>query len=89
MAKEIARNGGPASSSPDLSFSAAFPSAPLRGECAQFVSGQPAEVVIGITNTAQHPTSIFAISGYFANPKNSSKSILDVIDRGNSPKSFD
>ncbi|KAI9352639.1 hypothetical protein BDR26DRAFT_849610 [Obelidium mucronatum] len=44
----------------------------------EFVSGEPAEVVVGVTNLGSHPTSVFAISGYFANPKNASKSILDL-----------
>ncbi|ORY35152.1 hypothetical protein BCR33DRAFT_504026 [Rhizoclosmatium globosum] len=44
----------------------------------EFVSGEPAEVVVGVTNLAPHPTAVFAISGYFAQAKNTSKPIHEL-----------
>ncbi|KAJ3001776.1 UNVERIFIED_CONTAM: hypothetical protein HDU68_006642 [Siphonaria sp. JEL0065] len=74
MNKEIAKSGGARKQVSELSFDTVFPTA----KDSKFVSGEPAEVVVGVTNLASHPTSVFAISGYFASPKNASKPIHEL-----------
>ncbi|KAJ3063726.1 hypothetical protein BCR33DRAFT_854355 [Rhizoclosmatium globosum] len=74
MNKEILRNGGAQKHVNELAFDTVFPGS----KDSQFVSGEPAEVVVGVTNLAPHPTAVFAISGYFAEAKNTSKPIHEL-----------
>ncbi|KAJ3133812.1 hypothetical protein HK100_004065 [Physocladia obscura] len=74
MSKEIARNGGAVRESAELAFETVFPS----NKDHKFLSGELTEVVVGLTSKVAYPVSVFAISGYFANPKNSSKPIHEL-----------
>ncbi|TPX74315.1 hypothetical protein CcCBS67573_g04419 [Chytriomyces confervae] len=78
MNKEIARNGGAQRTTEYLSFDVVFP----KGKDAdnrKFVSGEPSEVVVGVTNKAKQATGVYAIGGYFAYSSNTSKPIHEVL----------
>ncbi|KAJ3064847.1 hypothetical protein HDU98_011777 [Podochytrium sp. JEL0797] len=73
MTKEINKSGGPQKNVAELSFDTVFP----NGD-GKFLANELAEVVVGVTNLAAHPTTVFAIGGYFADAKNTSKPIHEL-----------
>ncbi|KAJ3238137.1 hypothetical protein HDU78_003668 [Chytriomyces hyalinus] len=77
MNKEIARNGGAQRTTEYLSFDVVFPKG-KEADNRKFVSGEPSEVVVGVTNKAKQATGVYAIGGYFAYSSNTSKPIHEL-----------
>ncbi|KAJ3102668.1 SWI/SNF and RSC complex subunit Ssr1 [Phlyctochytrium planicorne] len=74
MEEEIQKNSGGAKVVSDLEFSYLFPDNPFK----VVVANEITELLIGVRNTGKQTQTLFAISGAFTHPKNTSLPVRNI-----------